>query len=67
MTGCPADAGGRDNVTAIVVDVESDIADAAGADETTLPRDQLPGGPGGANGRGGSDLDGYGRDGHGRR
>jgi serine/threonine protein phosphatase PrpC len=61
------DAGGRDNVTAIVVDVESDIADAAGADETTLPRDQLPGGPGGANGRGGSDLDGYGRDGHGRR
>jgi PPM family protein phosphatase len=35
------DAGGRDNVTAIVVDVESADADFSGADETTLPREQL--------------------------
>ena len=32
------DAGGRDNVTAIVVDIDSDDD---GADETTLPRELL--------------------------
>jgi PPM family protein phosphatase len=34
------DAGGRDNITAIVVDVE--VEDDDGADDTTIPRDQLP-------------------------
>ena len=33
------DAGGRDNVTAVVVDIDSDDDDA---DETTLPREALP-------------------------
>jgi protein phosphatase len=60
------DAGGRDNVTAVVVDIDSDDAGIAGADEATLPRGQLSGGlgglgglaePGGLNGRGGSDVD----------
>jgi protein phosphatase len=50
------DAGGHDNVTVIVVDIDAD--DDAGADEATLPRDQLPLG---------TDLGGYGSDGYGRR
>jgi len=37
------DAGGRDNVTAIVVDVESADTHISGADTTTLPREQLRG------------------------
>jgi len=36
------DAGGRDNVTAIVVDVESADTHISGADTTTLPHQQLP-------------------------
>jgi PPM family protein phosphatase len=42
------EAGGRDNVTAVVCDIASADDDTAGAEETTLPRDQLPGldGPG---------------------
>jgi protein phosphatase len=62
-------AGGRDNVTAVVADIDSaDIGSAdagtAGADEATVPLAQQPGGlgglggpPGGLNGRGGPDLD----------
>jgi serine/threonine protein phosphatase PrpC len=52
------DAGGHDNVTAVVVDIDS--PDDGGADETTMPRDQLAGrsrrsrGPGGARGPGSS-------------
>lgn len=34
------DAGGRDNITVIVVDIDAD--DDGGADDTTTPRDQLP-------------------------
>ena len=33
------DAGGRDNVTVLVVDIDSDDD---GADEATLPREALP-------------------------
>ena len=43
------DAGGRDNVTVVVVDIDS--SDADGADEATMPRDQLPGRSGGRPGR----------------
>jgi protein phosphatase len=60
-------AGGRDNVTAVVADIDSADAGTAGADEATMPLAQQPGGlgglgglggpPGGLNGRGGSDLD----------
>ncbi len=39
LVGAANDAGGRDNVTAIVVDVDSD--DDADVDETTLPRELL--------------------------
>ncbi|HEY3881287.1 MAG TPA: protein phosphatase 2C domain-containing protein [Trebonia sp.] len=39
LVGAANDAGGRDNVTAIVVDVDSDDDDA---DEVTLPREKLP-------------------------
>ena len=60
------DAGGHDNVTVVVVDIDADDDDA-GADETTLPRDQLPAGPGGPSARGGPDLGGYGSDGYARR
>jgi serine/threonine protein phosphatase PrpC len=49
------DAGGRDNVTAVVVDIDSGEGGTAGADEATLPRQQLPGG---FNGRGGPGLGG---------
>jgi len=35
-------AGGHDNVTVVVVDVDAD--DDTAADDTTMPRDQLPGG-----------------------
>ena len=34
------DAGGHDNITVIVVDV--DVDDDTGADDATTPRDQLP-------------------------
>src|SRR5580692_3566666 len=51
------DAGGRDNITAVVVDIGP--ADDA-ADETTVPRDQLLAGWGGQHG-----PDGSGRDTHG--
>jgi protein phosphatase len=63
MAAC--DAGGHDNVTVVVVDIDAD--DDAGADETTLPRDQLPAAPDGSSARGGPDPGGYGSDGHGRR
>jgi protein phosphatase len=59
------EAGGHDNVTVIVADVDSD--DDARADETTLPREQLPAVPAGPSVRGGSDVGGYGSDGHDRR
>src|SRR6201999_328614 len=39
LVGAACDAGGRDNVTAVVVDIDSDDDDA---DETTLPREALP-------------------------
>jgi len=39
LVGAANDAGGRDNVTAVVVDIDSDDADA---NETTLPREALP-------------------------
>lgn len=39
------DAGGRDNITVIVVDVDAGEADDGAAEEDTLPRDQLPGQP----------------------
>ncbi len=39
LVAAACEAGGRDNVTAVVVDID---ADDDGADETTLPRDQLP-------------------------
>jgi PPM family protein phosphatase len=60
------DAGGRDNITAIVVDIESDNDDA---DETTMPREALrqqravghrPKGPGGHELRGSGDPGGPG-------
>lgn len=38
------DAGGRDNTTVIVIDVEDEGGDRA-AEEDTIPRDLLPGGP----------------------
>ena len=37
------DAGGRDNITVIVVDVDQDEDDDQAAEDDTLPRDQLPG------------------------
>ncbi len=42
LVAAAIDAGGRDNVTAVVVDIDSDDD---GADETTLPRDALARGP----------------------
>lgn len=58
------EAGGRDNVTAVVVDIGSlgdDKADEADeADETTMPRDQLPGRSRRPKGTGGVGLAGLG-------
>ena len=39
------DAGGRDNITVIVVDVGQDEDDDRAAEDDTMPRDQLPGRP----------------------
>jgi protein phosphatase len=45
LTAAANDAGGRDNITVIVVDVDQDEADDQAAEGDTTPRDQLPGRP----------------------
>lgn len=39
------DAGGRDNITTIIVDVHQDEGDDWAAESDTIPHNQLPGGP----------------------
>jgi protein phosphatase len=39
------DAGGRDNITVVVVDVDQDEGDDRAAEDDTVPRGQLPGRP----------------------
>ena len=53
LVAAACDAGGHDNVTVVVVDIDAGADD--GADATTLPRDELPIGP---------DLGSYDSEGH---